>query len=147
MQLVKYDVHTTSKIKSVHANLYHILLLPCPLQEIEKRFEARRNNNLEDPDATPLHIAAFKDKPDVAEVLLDHGADPNIRDKFGMTPLHVAAMRGNVELVRRLVEVGATPDALDCLVKTPSDVAEDNEHKPVANYLKGVKYLPIAAVS
>jgi len=114
------------------------------VQEIEKRFEARSNNNLEDPDATPLYIAAFKDKLDLAEVLLDHGADPNIRDKFGMTPLHVAAMRGNVELVRRLVEAGAIPDALDCLVKTPADVAADNEHKHVANYLRGFKYLPIA---
>lgn len=117
------------------------------VQEIEKRFESRRNNNLEDPDATPLHIAAFKDKHDVAEVLLDHGADPNVRDKFGMTPLHVAAMRGNMELVRRLIEVRATPEALTCLVKTPADVAEDNEHKDVANYLKGVKYLPVAQVS
>jgi len=83
----------------------------------------------------------------VAEVLLDHGADPNVRDKFGMTPLHVAAMRGNMDLVRRLVEVGATTEALNCLVKTPADVAEDNEHKDVANYLKGVKYLPIAEAS
>ena len=83
----------------------------------------------------------------MAEVLLEHGADPNIRDKFGMTPLHVAAMRGNIGLVRRLIELGATPEALDCLVKTPADVAEDNEHKAVANYLKGVKYLPIVEVS
>jgi len=116
------------------------------LQEIEKRFEARRNNHLEDPDATPLHIAVFKDKPEVAEQLLRHGADPNIRDKFGMTALHVAAMRGNKQLVRRLIETGASTDALDGLVKTPADVAEDNEHKDVANYLKGVKYLPVAQV-
>jgi len=102
---------------------------------------------VEDPDATPLHIAAFKDKPDVAEVLLDHGADPNARDKFGLTALHVAAMRGNMDLVRRLVEVGATAEALTCLVKTPADVADDNEHKDVANYLKGVKYLPVAQAS
>jgi len=82
----------------------------------------------------------------VAEVLLKHGADPNVRDKFGMTALHVAAMRGNVTLVRRLVELGATTEALDGLVKTPADVAEDNEHKDVANFLKGVKYLPVAEV-
>jgi len=65
----------------------------------------------------------------------------------GMTVLHVAAMRGSMSLVRRLVDVGATTEALDGLVKTPADVAEDNEHKDVANFLKGVKYLPIAKVS
>jgi len=64
-----------------------------------------------------------------------------------MTVLHVAAMRGSMSLVRRLVDVGATTEALDGLVKTPADVAEDNEHKDVANFLKGVKYLPIAKVS
>jgi len=26
-QLVKYDVHTTRKIKSIHATFYHVLLL------------------------------------------------------------------------------------------------------------------------
>ena len=56
----------------------------CAIQEIEKRFDARRNNHLDDPDSTPLHIAAFKSKSDVAEVLLQHGADPDIRDKFGV---------------------------------------------------------------
>ena len=118
----------------------------CCSQDIEKRFEARRNNKLEDPDATPLHIAAFKDKPEVAEVLLNNGADPNARDKFGMSALHVAAMRGNMVLVRRLVELGASPEGLDCLVKTPADVAEDNEHRDVSNYLRSVKYLPVVKV-
>jgi len=82
----------------------------------------------------------------VAEVLLKHGADPNLRDKFGLNALHVAAMRGNVGLVRRLVEAGALTEALDGLVKTPANVAEENEHREVANYLKGVRYLPVATV-
>jgi ankyrin repeat protein len=114
-------------------------------REIERRFETRRNvNTADDADSTPLHIAAFKDKLDVAEVLLDNGADPNIRDKFGMTAMHIAAMRGNLTLIQKLVSCGATADALDTMIKTPADVAEDNEHSHVCNYLKGVKYLPIA---
>jgi len=31
-QLVKYDVHTTCKIKSIHAILYHIFLLPTQVR-------------------------------------------------------------------------------------------------------------------
>jgi len=30
-QLVKYDVHTTRKINSIHTILYHILSLSCKL--------------------------------------------------------------------------------------------------------------------
>ena len=56
-------------------------------KDIEKRFEARRNAlTADDLDMTPLHIAAFKDKLDVAELLLKNGADPNVRDKFGDDP-------------------------------------------------------------
>ena len=116
-------------------------------KEIERRFEIRRNaNSAEDMDMTPLHIAAFKDKMDLGEILLENGADPNIRDKFGLTPLHIAAMRGNVEFVKVLISHNATPDVLDAMVKSPADVAEDNEHKDVSNYIKGVKYLPAVKV-
>jgi len=33
VQLVEYDVHTTRKIKSIHATFYHILLLYCLTSE------------------------------------------------------------------------------------------------------------------
>ena len=117
-------------------------------KDIEKRFEARRNAlTADDLDMTPLHIAAFKDKLDVAELLLANGADPNVRDKFGMTPLHIAAMRGNVKMGKLLIENGAMTDILDNLVKTPAEVANDNEHKEMANFLKGSTFLPTAQVS
>lgn len=116
-------------------------------REIEKRFETRRNNNCaDDADVTPLHVAVFKDKADVAEVLIDNGADVVARDKFGMTPLHIAAMRGNIGLARKLMESGSSPDLLDGLSKTPADVAEDNEHPSVVNFLKSARYIPVAAV-
>jgi len=34
VQLVKYDVHTTSKIKFIYAIIYHILLLSHTLTQI-----------------------------------------------------------------------------------------------------------------
>jgi len=33
-QLVKYDVHTTRKINSIHAIFYHILSLSCSMHTI-----------------------------------------------------------------------------------------------------------------
>ena len=35
---------------------------------------------------------------------------------------------------------------LDSLVKRAADVAEDNEHRDVSNYLKGLSFLPLAEV-
>jgi len=116
-------------------------------REIEKRFETRRNaKNVEDLDMTPLHIAAFKDKLDVAKLLVENATDLNIHDKFGLTPLHIAAMRGNMDLVKLLISKGANPEMLDSLVKKPADVAEDNEHREVSNYLKGLYFMPLSEV-
>lgn len=39
---------------------------------------------------TPLHYAAWFNKPDLALLLLDKGADVNARNKFDATPLHTA---------------------------------------------------------
>jgi ankyrin repeat protein len=38
----------------------------------------------------------------VVEVLLEHGADPNIRDKYGATPLHYAAALDYPKIVELL---------------------------------------------
>jgi ankyrin repeat protein len=40
---------------------------------------------------TPLHSAAYRCHIDVVRVLLDHGADPTIRDNNGMTPLELGS--------------------------------------------------------
>ena len=41
-------------------------------------------------DQTPLHLAAEEGYPDMAEVLLDHGAHVNAADDDGDTPLHLS---------------------------------------------------------
>ncbi len=42
------------------------------------------------PGWTPLHHAAWRDHPDAAKWLLDHGADPSIVNQHGHTPLETA---------------------------------------------------------
>lgn len=41
---------------------------------------------------TPLHAAVFYNKPEVADVLLKHGANPYQEDRFGVTPFRLSAM-------------------------------------------------------
>jgi ankyrin repeat protein len=68
----------------------------------------------ENDGQTPLTAAAQFGRVDVVRMLLQNGADPNLRD-FGpdfphQTPLATAAMHGQLEVCRILLEAGADPN-------------------------------------
>lgn len=96
--------------------------------------------DLDDMDAkgnTPLHIAAEQGSVEMATLLLDYGANPNIRNECGeygdgnwsvklgnagelrpvshadKSPLHIACESDDVEMVELLLERGADPDLED----------------------------------
>jgi ankyrin repeat protein len=62
---------------------------------------------------TPLHLAAFFGWAELANTLLDRGADINGRSSNSMknTPLHAAAAGGCTPLVELLLKRGAHPNA------------------------------------
>lgn len=55
----------------------------------------------------PLVQATQRGNREMIHLLLDAGADVNVRAKVGPTPLEVAASRGDVELMRELLAAGA----------------------------------------
>ena len=55
-------------------------------------------------DCTPLHLAATYDHLEIAEVLLDAGADPQSISNEHNTPLHEACLEGNAAIVNLLLE-------------------------------------------
>src|SRR5215213_6306050 len=46
--------------------------------------------------AAPIQSAASSGHEKIVELLLQHGADPNVREQGGYTPLHAAAQNGDV---------------------------------------------------
>jgi hypothetical protein len=71
-----------------------------------------------------LHIAAAAgDEADI-QLLLEQGADVNVRDEIGQTPLHKAATARNPAMCLRLLEHGAIPNVQDKHGRSPTDCAE-----------------------
>lgn len=62
---------------------------------------------------TALHLAAFFGKPEVARLLLEHGADVGgyTRNPFTNQPLHAAAAGRHIEVCRILLAAGADVNA------------------------------------
>jgi ankyrin repeat protein len=56
---------------------------------------------------TPLYAAVWTGNYEIAEMLLNRGADPNIPDKNGFTPLQAAQKLERRELVSLLRDYGA----------------------------------------
>ena len=62
-------------------------------------------------DVTPLHSACASGERESARILLEAGAEPNVRQRDSFTPLHAAAQHGDEELARLLLARGADPEA------------------------------------
>lgn len=79
--------------------------------------------------AAPLHSAAAGKHIRIVNLLLQHGADPNLREQNGFTPLHAAAQNGDVETIRALLLGGADLTLKSIDGKTAMDVAMDAGHE------------------
>uniref|UniRef100_A0A8C8JHA6 Poly [ADP-ribose] polymerase n=1 Tax=Oncorhynchus tshawytscha TaxID=74940 RepID=A0A8C8JHA6_ONCTS len=69
--------------------------------------------------STLLHLAAGYNNLEVAEYLLQHGAEVNSQDKGGLIPLHNAASYGHVDVAALLIKYDACVNATDKWAFTP----------------------------
>lgn len=70
-------------------------------------------------DGTPaLHWLVHRGDVAGAGLLLDAGAAPGLKTRYGVTPLYLAASRGDAEMIRLLASAGADPNARDALDET-----------------------------
>ena len=72
-----------------------------------------------------LHEAALKGHLDIVKLLIDHGAEVNVRAENGDTPLHDASENGHLSVVKLLLERGADPKIENADGLTPVDVSYD----------------------
>jgi len=88
----------------------------------------------------PLHAAVAHRHPEVAlavvKMLLERGAEANIRQQGEWTPLHEAAARGHQEMVQLLLSHGADVNAKNEEGKTPFEMAIEKGHPEVAEMVR-----------
>lgn len=85
--------------------------------------------------APPLHLATMTASREVAQLLIDSGADVNGRDVIGRAALHYAAMgtpENDAEMVRTLIDAGADVNAKDHRGCLPLDLAAGGENTKTA---------------
>jgi len=105
------------------------------LEVVEQHIEAGTDINEKDPlsGSTPLITAVTFDKRDIAQALIDAGADLSIKNNDGSTALHVAAFFCKVEAVQMLMEAGADKNVKNNYGATPREtvVGPFAEVKPI----------------
>jgi uncharacterized protein len=88
-----------------------------------------RNEELQ---VTPLQSAAASGEEVTAALLLERGADPNVRQRGGFTALHAAAQNGDSPLAELLVVHGADRALTADDGRTAADFARDAGHEGLA---------------
>jgi ankyrin repeat protein len=86
---------------------------------------------------TPLIKACSERKWEIANWLLQNGADPNIGSKHNAFPLNYAARLGGLETARLLLKAGAKVEFVDFEGMTPLDWAIQSRNKEMFQVLMG----------
>lgn len=86
---------------------------------------------------TALTWASWYGNLDTMKLLLDYGADINLRGVNGKTPLAWAAEAGRKEAVAMLLDRGADASIKDNDGNTPLEIARNRAHKDVVDLIDG----------
>jgi len=83
----------------------------------------------------PIHSAVAGDFTDIASLLIEAGADINVKQQAGATPLHSAAQNGNIDMLILLLEAGALVNVRMEGGKLPADLAREKGFIQIAEAL------------
>ena len=83
----------------------------------------------------PIHSAVAGSYNDIVRMLLENGAQVNVKQQAGATPLHSAAQSGNLELLILLLEKGAETNIRMEGGKLPADLAREKGFEEISDIL------------
>jgi ankyrin repeat protein len=91
-------------------------------------------NAINNKNYTTLHWASEMGYADVAQILLEYGADINAVSDNG-SPLYLASSNGRLEIVRLLLERGAEVNIREPSSQTLFQVATERGHTEITKLL------------
>lgn len=92
---------------------------------------------------TALHSAVSRREAEVARLLLDAGAGPDLRQSGGWTPLHAAAANGDLADVELLLDAGADPTVTNDEGRSVMDLADESgDEATIARIRSAVQAAP-----
>lgn len=97
---------------------------------------AEKKDNAGDAPYTALMRACIGGQAKSVRILLESGADANMKREDGQRALHFAAARGDLECVKLLLNYGADVRAKDRFERTPLSCAQWFGRKQIAALLK-----------
>jgi len=93
------------------------------VDEVRRLITAGADPNAVDRDGwSPLHDAAWGDRPEIATLLIQAGAKVNRLTSDGTSPLHQAALADCFEVAEVLLKAGADPNLKRADGTTPLDL-------------------------
>lgn len=97
-------------------------------EEVAKHLEDQEcRDAINQPDyrdgTTPLQAASSRNHTRIMEMLIEAGADVNVKERNGMTPLHRACQRNDENMIKFLVSKGADVNAVDNNGHTPDQLS------------------------
>merc|ERR1712034_107491 len=75
-----------------------------------------------------MMIACIRGHTDMARMLIEHGADKDLKDNNGRTALMIACILGHTDTARMLIEHGADKDLKDDSGQTALMIASSTRH-------------------
>ncbi|MCB4458461.1 ankyrin repeat domain-containing protein [Leisingera sp. McT4-56] len=119
------------------ANPLHFALMSGHQDAARILLENGADPNADTALGTPLMVAAGRDRTELIQLLLDHGADlETTGGREQRTPLHTAAASGAEGAVRMLLASGANPTARSKFGDPPLHLALQKNHTAVAGLLR-----------
>ena len=129
LQNIINNIEINNYSDTQNKNILHDLIENNKIEQISKLLKTEKYgiNQLNKEGLSPLHISVMKNNYQIVKLLLESGANPNIKSLYkNQTPLHFAYLNKNDLIISELIKFNASENLTDCKGKKPKDYKIEN---------------------